>query len=419
MKKLKCFVNISLLFGASLLFTACPGKDDSGPAPNPPTPINNGGNSGGGENSGGGSTSGDNEYIASSFSGSGTQTNPYIISKASELRKLAKDVNEGKTYSKQYFKMTANIIINRNVLNSNGTPNSNTSSFEQWTPIGNSTYNTFCGVFDGNGYSISGIYAYGNDDQSTGLFGYLAGEVKNLSIDDSYIKGKYCGGIAGTIVTYLADPKISKCTNHGYVEGQYAGGIIGQNEDSSCSIDRCINYGTIVQQRELSNIGGIGGLCNKTTITNCVNIGTVGAKSNFVLGTAGGITAVCKQYGGLEIKNCVNFGSVICPSGSTGIGSIASIIDNCVNYGDVYYGICYSTYRKSTCNSYFLNVTCTRGVGVGGDDSKLKSSQCISMTRNEMQKQSFLDELNKNARNMGADFAKWKFGKDGCPSLDL
>ena len=91
-------------------------------------------------------------------------------------------------YSKQYFKMTANIIINRNVLNSNGTPNSNTSSFEQWTPIGNSTYNTFCGVFDGNGYSISGIYAYGNDDQSTGLFGYLAGEVKNLSIDDSYIK---------------------------------------------------------------------------------------------------------------------------------------------------------------------------------------------------------------------------------------
>ena len=36
-----------------------------------------------------------------------------------------------------------------------------------------------------------------------------------------------------------------------------------------------------------------------------------------------------------------------------------------------------------------------------------------------MQKQAFLDELNKNAKDLGANFAKWKFNKDGFPTLDI
>lgn len=56
--------------------------------------------------------------VAKQFRGSGTKSNPYIISDATELRKLADDVESGKTYRDEYFKMTADIIVNRSVATS-------------------------------------------------------------------------------------------------------------------------------------------------------------------------------------------------------------------------------------------------------------------------------------------------------------
>ena len=40
------------------------------------------------------------------------------------------------------------------------------------------------------------------------------------------------------------------------------------------------------------------------------------------------------------------------------------------------------------------------------------------MTEEEMKSQTFLDELNRNARALGSEYSRWKFGKDGFPILE-
>ncbi|MBQ7232697.1 MAG: hypothetical protein IJX07_05685, partial [Bacillales bacterium] len=76
--------------------------------------------------------------VASSFaSGEGTDSNPYIIEKTSQLAFLAQEINSGKDYSGKYFLLACDLDLNNH----------------EWTPIGNGTYN-FAGFFDGNHHSI-------------------------------------------------------------------------------------------------------------------------------------------------------------------------------------------------------------------------------------------------------------------------
>ena len=66
-------------------------------------------------------------------------------------------------------------------------------SGEEWTPL----TSDFTGTLDGLGHTITGLYI-NNLDDNQGLFGTLKGTVKNLSIEDSYIKANsYVGSIAG------------------------------------------------------------------------------------------------------------------------------------------------------------------------------------------------------------------------------
>ena len=36
-----------------------------------------------------------------------------------------------------------------------------------------------------------------------------------------------------------------------------------------------------------------------------------------------------------------------------------------------------------------------------------------------MKQKAFLDELNKNAAAMGSNYSRWKFGKNGYPTLEF
>ena len=84
-------------------------------------------------------------------------------------------------------RLTTNIVANENLLDSSGnvqgTPKYN------WTPIGkvySLVQNSYRGIFDGAGYSISGLYANSTNDYC-GFFGKSHdGTIKNLSIVDSY-----------------------------------------------------------------------------------------------------------------------------------------------------------------------------------------------------------------------------------------
>ena len=83
----------------------------------------------------------------------------------------------------------------------NGTKTTGTD----WTPIGVATINV--GTFEGNNYTIIGVYV-NRDANYCGLFGY-SNKIQNVTIKDSYIKGK---NAVGGIVSYPLND-IENCHN--------------------------------------------------------------------------------------------------------------------------------------------------------------------------------------------------------------
>lgn len=65
-----------------------------------------------------------------------------------------------------------------------------------WIPVGKTRANAFRGIFDGNGHTVHNFVIKGDDFPKKGFFGYLRGQVYNLTID-CVIKGEGdIGGIA-------------------------------------------------------------------------------------------------------------------------------------------------------------------------------------------------------------------------------
>lgn len=367
--------------------------------------------------------------VARVFQGSGTKTDPYIISDATELRKLADDVNSGKTFRDEYFKMTADIVINRNVLTADGELNGSGKDFETWIPIGLTT--PFCGTLDGNGHFISGIYINKDleDEGSWSLFGTLAGTLKNIKLVDSYIKGKYVAGFVSKMAIFSSGtssytPSITKLINYAHIEGSQTvnyscAGIVTRMEEGE--IDKCANYGVLAGK-------SIAGICNycrhATTIKNCVNYGTLIAinlptKLFDVTGIAHSLY--------ININNCANFGRLVGTDGTWvtaylfGIG-YCNRIENCVNYGRLIspssaYAIgasSNSNYSHDKRSGYVQNCYYLETSYSWGD----WHDYSISMTENQMKSQTFLNTLNSNVSSLGSGYSNWKFGKDGFPTLD-
>ncbi|MDD7293016.1 MAG: hypothetical protein PUG83_05865, partial [Clostridiaceae bacterium] len=79
-----------------------------------------------------------------------------------------------------------------------------------WAPIGENGSTPFSGTFDGNGHTITGLRCYNTKTTYVGLFGYVTGEVKNLTIANATLinnnnSEKYIGAVTG----YISKGKIS------------------------------------------------------------------------------------------------------------------------------------------------------------------------------------------------------------------
>ena len=198
------------------------------------------------------------------ITGSGTESDPYQISTAAQLKRFRDIVNGtgGQTQNRgAYAVLTANIDLNN----------------EPWTPIGNYTEGNqiyYEGTFDGGGHTISGLNV-------TGEFVYagLFGTVKDGTIKSLTVAGKVSPSnsqcIVGGIVGYASNAVIKNCSNHCSVTGRTTsiiGGIACFN--SSGAIIDCYNVGTISGINYAEAIGGIVG-SNSGTISNCYNVGTV------------------------------------------------------------------------------------------------------------------------------------------------
>ena len=177
--------------------------------------------------------------------------------------------------------LTADIVVNENVLKSDGTVNEGT--FKEWTPIGIYFYKSYGGIFDGQNHTISGLYFSQGDKMYLGLFGINAGKISNVGILDSYFCGKVSvGGVCG----YNFEGTITNCYNAGSVSGteNYVGGVSGDN--SQGIITNCYNVGS-VSGAENCYVGGVSGENYNGTIANCYNAGSVSGTENYVGGVSG------------------------------------------------------------------------------------------------------------------------------------
>ncbi len=188
------------------------------------------------------------------------------------------------------------------------------TSENSWTSIGTSASDNiiFKGTFDGNGKTISGIYANVSTSYIGGLFGHLSSSavVQDLTVADVCITN--ATSHVGAIAAYN-NGKISNCTvNSGTISGtQYVGGIAGYNYRGS--IENCNNYATVSGTEYYTYIGGIIGYSNGGTVTECSNLGDATG-----IQYVGGIVGYTDN--GLKITTCYNNATI---TGSSYVGGIS------------------------------------------------------------------------------------------------
>lgn len=208
----------------------------------------------------------------------GTEEHPYIITTCAGLDELATRVNNGtyNNYGGTYFKLGADIAYTYAAGDTwdkeNGTSNN-------YIPIGikkNDNDRRFCGYFDGDNHTISGI-RINSSTIHAGIFGQTGdgAEIKNIIVNDArmiaptnayvggivgkgsattimnchvtnaFIKAGYeAGGIVGSAYCSYDSHPVSGCSSNAKVKttdsNSYAGGIVG---GSSSVLENCFYYG--------------------------------------------------------------------------------------------------------------------------------------------------------------------------------
>lgn len=219
--------------------------------------------------------------------GDGSQGNPLEIENYINLYGFAIEVSMLGS-NDLCGKLTADIVGNSNVLDANGNPNPGT--YKEWLPIGSSD-KAFCGEFNGNGHTISGLY-HNHSDSSVGLFG-KTGEgvyIHDLGLVDSYMSG---GGLNGGICGDMAYGLIENCYNAATVA--WGGGVAGWCREHA-RISNCHNVGHI-----FTNGSGITDLLAENGIVeNCYALEGVSRSAiNNIHGTINKV----------EVKNAAAFAS--------------------------------------------------------------------------------------------------------------
>ena len=208
------------------------------------------------------------------MAGDGSSGNPYMISNATQLQKLAEEVNGGDDKQGVFYKLARNIDL------------SAYSAGAGWMPIGDSG-NPFRGTFDGDYKVISGL-AINTTSGFAGLFGQIENAtVENLGVEIA-VAGITGGNDVGAVAGYVA---LGSTVHNCYATGN----VTGNN-----------------------NVGGVAGYVSSAVVTNCYATGNV-TGGDYVGGVAGEIN------GGGDVTNCYATGNV---TGNGRVGGVAGEVYN-------------------------------------------------------------------------------------------
>lgn len=327
-----------------------------------------------------------------SGSGSGTESDPYLILNPIQLNQLRNFLNKEGVY----FKLMADIDLTEFLEDEN--PD------QGWQPVGTSS-TPFKGILDGNGKTVSGLWINRPNSDYVGFFGNLnGGTVKNLTLKGTNISGSshvgFLSGIHGLVVD---------CTISGSVKGSsYVGGCVG-------------SYGDITRVSSTVDVCGSGDYVGGISGAN-VQINSCTLKSNLVSGHnyVGGI---CGAEDSRDINTCYVYTKV---SGTDYVGGIvgqtsrAPIIINCGFVGDItgvsfiggiagqnggfYYG------GKGVFNCYVLGQIKAEGDNVGG---LIGHSNATGLYWSDITQSYFSGTVTGND-NVGGIVGYWRSGNMTC-----
>jgi len=245
--------------------------------------------------------------------------NTYSISNAEEF--LIFENNNTDIYSKVKIILTNDITVNEGKFTLDESKNllyNGKAINETNMPVSFNPIDSFEGAFDGQGYTISGLYCSG---EMAGLFEIASdATIRNLNIRNSaFISSEYDAG--SFVGNCGSNTTIENCTSDAIVLGvTCVGGIAGECKE----IKNCSFSGTVIGEYM---VGGIAGL-SESDIENCINHGEVIGEYY-----AGGLVGIAYS----DIKNSGNLGAVYGQNCTGGVvGHLAGYAQNCYNKGEVH-----------------------------------------------------------------------------------
>ena len=255
----------------------------------------------------------DTHYQPASYN---EESEKYEISNAGQLYWFAEQVNSGNASLNAV--LTTDIVVNETVLAADGSLGADPDTLRMWYPIGvgddDAANIFFKGTFDGQGHTISGLY-FSNDSNArdvicAGLFGFSAGIIQNVGLEDSYFK-HHNASVGICAINY---GQIVNCYNAGTILGygaRYgASGICVQNSDNG-SIENCYNTGVI------RGSWLVAGICNLNvgSMKDCYNNSDITVMTDSTIidendekNYASGICNINDSSG--RIENCYHVGQV-------------------------------------------------------------------------------------------------------------
>ncbi len=241
--------------------------------------------------------------------GSGTAQDPYLVANAEHL-------NNVRNYLGSYFKQVADIDLGVSPWNSG----------EGWLPIGNST-DKFTGSYDGDHFTISGLYINRPAQNYQGLFGYADNStLTNMTIFDVDI---HAYNWSSSLIGRADNSDITECASSGSVHGQGGaiGGLIGQ-----------MYYSVLTLGSSSSQVYGggwsIGGLIGRTDYSSVYKSYSTGDVSGhgIIGGLIGYILANSSVYYSFSTGNVMGNDDYL---GGFAGDIYNSMVDNCYSTGNV------------------------------------------------------------------------------------
>ena len=250
-------------------------------------------------------------------SGTGTETDPYIIKGANHWNNMVRKINtDAANYASAYYKVESDIDFENEAV----------------TPIKN-----FKGVLDGSGYTLSNATIGDGTASHQAFFPILAGTIKNINFDNITVTASDAAASssattsAAVIVAgnndnaftlencHVKNSSVASGKN-GDSHGASAGGLVGRCNNASVLIKDCsVSNTTIAGVTE--NCGGLVGLCNMGVMLNVVSSGNTVSSGTRL---AGGIVGV---LGDATIINAITKNNV-CSVGTYSAGGVAGDITN-------------------------------------------------------------------------------------------